>query len=267
MMTAGVACYVGSAGEAGFLLVLHTLLGTVLATAGALALNQYIERDVDAVMVRTRSRPLPTGRLAPRDALLFGLLLVIGGVVHLWTTVGGLPALLTFFSAGAYNFVYTPLKARSYAATFAGSVPGAMPALIGWSAATGEISIGAMTLFAIGFLWQLPHVLALAWILREDYARAGFQMGPPDDPEGRALGVQMVVYTGVLVPVSLIPTFLGMTGWIYFAGALLVGAAFLAAAVQAWRGMNSQGVRRVFFGSLVYQPLLLGLMLLDTVRG
>lgn len=266
MMTAGVACYVGSRGDAGFLLVLHTLLGTVLATAGALALNQYIERRVDSVMERTRTRPLPSGRLAPGNALIFGLLLVLLGVGYLWATVGTLPALLTLFSAAAYNFVYTPLKSRSYAATFAGSVPGAMPALIGWSAATGEISVPAIALFAIAFLWQLPHVLALAWILREDYARAGFHMGPSGDPQGRALGVQMVAYTAVLVPVSLLPTFLGVTGWIYFGGALVVGVAFLASTIFAWREMGSIEVRRVFLGSLAYQPLLLGLMLIDTIR-
>jgi protoheme IX farnesyltransferase len=266
MMTAGVACYVGSRGDAGFLLVIHTLLGTVLATAGALALNQYIERRVDSVMERTRARPLPSGRLPPANALLFGLLLVLGGVGYLWAMVGVLPALLTLFSAAAYDLIYTPLKSRSYAATFAGSVPGAMPALIGWSAATGEISTAAMALFAIAFLWQLPHVLALAWILREDYARAGFHMGPAGDPEGRALGMQMVLYAGALVPVSLSPTLLGVTGWIYFTGALVVGFAYFVAAIIAWREMSSPAVRRVFLGSLAYQPLILGLMLLDTTR-
>jgi protoheme IX farnesyltransferase len=180
--------------------------------------------------------------------------------------VGVLPALLTLFSAAAYDLIYTPLKSRSYAATFAGSVPGAMPALIGWSAATGEISTAAMALFAIAFLWQLPHVLALAWILREDYARAGFHMGPAGDPEGRALGMQMVLYAGALVPVSLSPTLLGVTGWIYFTGALVVGFAYFVAAIIAWREMSSPAVRRVFLGSLAYQPLILGLMLLDTTR-
>jgi protoheme IX farnesyltransferase len=266
MMTAGVACYVGSRGNVGFPIVLHTLLGTVLATAGALALNQYIERRVDAVMERTRSRPLPSGRLAPRQALLFGLLLVLAGVGYLWATVGTLPAVLTLFSAAAYDLVYTPLKSRSYVATFAGSVPGAMPALIGWSAATGEISTAAVSLFAIAFLWQLPHVLALAWILRHDYARAGFHMGPAADPEGRSLGIQMVIYTGALVPVSLLPTLLGVTGWIYFMGAFVLGIAFFSSTLVASREMGSREVKRVFLGSLAYQPLLLGLMLLDTIR-
>jgi len=266
MMTAGVAYYVGSAGTADFVPVLHTLLGTVLATAGALALNQYMERGPDALMERTRSRPIPSGRLRARDALVFGLGLVVGGVAYLWGTVGMLPALITLASAAAYNLVYTPLKPRSYAATFAGAVPGAMPALIGWSAATGQVTVGALVLFGIAFLWQIPHVLSLAWLLREDYARAGFLMTPPADPEGRVIGGQMILYSAALIPVSLFPTPLGMTGLAYLLGALVLGLGLLGFSVAARRDMSRSAVRRVFLGSLAYQPLLLGLMLLDTVR-
>lgn len=266
MMTAGVAYYVSTGGRADLIQVFHTLLGTVLATAGALALNQYVERDLDALMARTRTRPIPSGRLRPREALLFGLLLVVGGVAHLWATVGVLPAILTVGSAAAYNLVYTPLKSRSHAATFAGAVPGSMPALIGWSAASGSIGPGALALFSIAFMWQIPHVLALAWILREDYARAGFLLSPPTDAEGKPIGRLMIVYSVALIAVSAIPTALGLTGIIYLVGALILGVGFLWQCLGAWREMSPQAVRNVFLGSLAYQPLLLGLMLLDTVR-
>jgi protoheme IX farnesyltransferase len=180
-------------------------------------------------------------------------------------TVGWLPAALTLASAAAYNLLYTPLKSRSYAATFVGAVPGATPALIGWSAATGELTVGAFTLFGIAFLWQFPHVLALGWLLREDYARAGFFLTPPSDPQGRRIGAQMVIYSAALVPVSLYPTPLGITGALYFVGALTLGGILLWWSFQARRVMTRGAVRRVFLASLAYQPLLLGLMLLDTV--
>lgn len=266
MMTAGAAYHIASAGSGSLAGIFHTLLGTVLATAGALALNQYLERDLDALMERTRGRPLPSGRLRPRDALLFGLLLVVGGVAHLWVTAGVLPAALTVGSAVAYNLVYTPLKSRSHTATFIGAVPGAMPALIGWSAAQGSLGPGASVLFAIAFLWQIPHVLALAWLLREDYARAGFLLSPPADAEGKMIGRLMGVYSATLLLVSLMPTVLGLTGLVYLVGAFVLGVAFLLRSLRAWRTMSRRTVRRVFLGSLAYQPLLFGLMVLDVVR-
>ncbi len=266
MMTAGVAFYVGAGGRAPFVPLFHTLFGTLVATAGALALNQYLEREVDATMKRTRSRPLPSGRLHPAEALVFGSLLVLGGVVHLGLTVGLLPAGLTLASALAYNFVYTPMKPRSYAATFAGAFPGAVPALIGWTAATGALTLGGFALFAVAFLWQLPHVLALAWLLREDYLRAGFLLTPPAEADGRVIGDQMILYSTALIPVSLVPTLLGLTGGIYFFGALFLGSVVLWWSIRARMAMSNATVRRVFLGSLAYQPLLLGLMLIDTVR-
>lgn len=265
MITAGVSYFVGTAGRPDIAVLLHVLLGTVLATAGALALNQYIEREVDARMVRTRSRPLPTGRLRPGEALGFGGVLVFAGCAYLAVTTGWLPAGLTLFSAFAYNFIYTPLKPRSYLATFAGAVPGAMPALIGWSAATGTVTLGGLVLFAIAFLWQLPHVLALAWLLREDYRRAGFLLTPPADPKGRIIARQMNLHTLALIPVSVLPTLLHLTGWIYFWGAIVLGVGLFVTSFQAGRTMESKRVRGVFLGSLLYQPLLLGLMLVDTV--
>lgn len=266
VITAGVSFYVAARGQPPFLPLLHTLLGTLLGTAGALALNQYVERDVDARMTRTRTRPLPSGRMAPRDALAFGALLVAVGVGYLWALVGWLPALLTAGSAATYLWVYTPLKSRSYLATLVGAVPGAVPALIGWAAATGGLELGAMVLFAVAFLWQLPHVLALAWMLREDYERVGFFMTPPSDVGGERIGRHMVYHSLSLLLVSVFPTLLGITGTVYLGGAVALGTLLLAAAAAAAARMTHPRARRVFLGSLLYQPLLLGLMLLDTVR-
>lgn len=267
MITAGVSYFVASGGAAELLPVIHTLLGTVVATAGALALNQYLERAVDARMLRTRRRPVPSGRLRPEEALGFGAGLVTVGCGYLLATVGWLPAALTLFSALAYNFIYTPLKARSYAATLAGAVPGAMPALIGWSAATGTVTLGGLVLFTIAFLWQLPHVLSLAWLLKEDYARAGFLLTPPADPEGRVIARHLNLNTVLLVPVSLVPTLINLTGWIYLFGALVLGLVLCVWTFQASMTMERAPIRKVFLASLAYQPLLLGLMLVDTVPG
>jgi heme o synthase len=265
MITAGVSYFVGTAGRPEIVTLLNVLLGTVLATAGALALNQYLEREVDALMVRTRNRPLPGGRLRPGEALAFGVALVLTGCTYLAVTVGWLPALLTLLSALAYNFIYTPLKPRSYLATFAGAIPGAMPALIGWSAATGTVTLGGLVLFAIAFLWQLPHVLALAWLLREDYRRAGFLLTPPADPGGRIIARQMNLHSLALIPVSVLPTLIQLTGWMYFWGAIVLGLGLFAVSLRAGRTMEPRRVRTVFLGSLLYQPLLLGLMLVDTL--
>jgi heme o synthase len=202
MMTAGVSYYVGAVARLAFRPRLPHPPRRLLATAGSLALNQFLERGPDAIMHRTRSPP-PLGSAPPGGRPGLRILLVAGGVIHLGLTVGWLPGLLTLASALGYNFVYTPLKPRSYAATFAGAFPGAMPALIGWSAATGTVSLGGLVLFGMAFLWQLPHVLALAWLLRTDYLRAGFLLTPPDDDNGRTIGNQMVLYSAILIPASL----------------------------------------------------------------
>ena len=263
---AGVSYYVASRGEGGFSPILNTLLGTAVATAGALALNQYAERDLDALMNRTRTRPLPSGRMHPREALGFGALLLALGVAYLAETVGWLPAALTALSAALYLLVYTPMKSRSYMATLVGAFPGAFPALIGWTAATGRIDIGGLVLFGIAFLWQLPHVLALAWLLREDYARVGFFLTPPTDPSGVRIGRHMVYHSVSLIFVSILPTVLGITGRTYLIGALALGLATLGLAGAAAMEMNRSRARRVFLFSLLYQPILMGFLLIDTVR-
>ena len=264
MVTAAASAYVGSGGALDLAVAIHTIVGTGLATGGALSLNQYGERDYDAIMMRTSKRPIPSGRVTPMEALAFGAVLLMGGLVHLASFVGALPAALAAASAIVYHGVYTPLKLRSYTATLAGSVPGALPMLIGWTAATGTIDTGGLALFAIGYLWQLPHVLGLAWMLREDYARVGFKL----IPEGGApsIGLQMVFATGLLVPVSWTPTLLGLTGTVYLVGATVLGLAFLWRAASAARDLTEQAARRVFFASLLYHPLLLCLMVFDTVH-
>ena len=266
MITVGVSYYVASAGSLDLPRVLNTIFGATMGTAGALALNQYVERDLDARMKRTQTRPLPSGRLRPTEALVFGTGLVLVGVGYLVWQVGWLPALLTAISAAAYILAYTPLKTRSYIATLVGAIPGAIPALIGWSAATGEVAVGAFVLFAIAFLWQLPHVLALAWLLREDYARVGFFLMPPTDPAGGRIGKHMVYHSVSLLTVSTFPTMLGLTGMYYLAGAMVLGLAMIAFCVVAAREMTRRHTRKVFLFSLLYQPLLLGVMVIDTIR-
>lgn len=266
MVTAGVSAYVASRGQVGIASMLHVIVGTGLTTGGALALNQYVERDYDAVMVRTRRRPLPSGRLQPAQALLFGVAIMMAGIVYLALFSGALPALLAALSALAYHAVYTPLKTRSHLATLAGGVPGAMPTLIGWSAARGAIDPAGLGLFAIAYAWQLPHVLGLAWMLREDYERVGFRLIPPHDAAGTVISRHMLAWLLLLVPLSGVPTWLGYTGWLYFGGALAASLAFLGLGVAATRDFSGNAARKVFLGSLLYHPVLLGLMLFDTVR-
>jgi protoheme IX farnesyltransferase len=264
MITAGVSASVALHGRPSLATLAHAVLGTGLATAGALALNQYVERQADEVMTRTRERPLPSGRLTPLHALSFATLLVAGGLTYLAVASGWAAAGLAALSAVAYLAVYTPLKRHSYAATLAGAVPGAMPVLIGWSAATGSLATGAFALFAIAYLWQLPHVLGLAWMLRADYEMVGFKLIPQGG--ARQIGTHMVAATLALVPVSLTPTLLGLTGRWYFGGALVASLAFVAVAVGTARDMSEAAARRLFLASLLYHPVLLALMALDTVR-
>lgn len=266
MVTAGVSAYVASRGQIGLVPALHTMIGTGLATGGALALNQYFERDYDARMKRTQRRPIPSGRLEPAPAMVFGTALMMGGFAYLGFLVGALPALLAVLSAFAYHAVYTPLKLHSHVATLAGGVPGAVPTLIGWSAARGTLDLGGLGLFAIAYAWQLPHVLGLAWMLREDYRRVGFRLIPPHDEAGRVISNHMLAWLALLVPLSGVPTWLGYTGWVYFGGALAASLAFLWLGIKARRDFSDKAARTVFFGSLLYHPVLLVLMLFNTVR-
>lgn len=265
MVTAGASAHVAAGGSPGLWPMVHTVVGTGLATGGALALNQVFEREFDARMRRTRGRPIPSGRITARAAGVFGTALLAVGILWLAATVGAMPAAFTALSAVSYLWIYTPLKRTSYLATLAGAVPGALPALIGWTAAGGSATdIGGWVLFGIFFLWQLPHVLALAWLLRDDYRTVGFFLMPPSDPDGRKIGRHMVFHSLSLVLLGFAPTLLGLTGWIYGAGALVLNAGMLGVCLAAAMSMSFSRVKRVFFASLLYQPLILVLLLVDT---
>jgi protoheme IX farnesyltransferase len=265
MVSAVVAAFVASRGRLDLTLAALTMIGTGLATAGALALNQYVERVVDGIMLRTKNRPLPSGRLEPRECLWFGILLLVSGLGILGFMVGWLPAILAAISAAAYHLVYTPLKTRHHIATIAGGVPGALPMLIGWTASTGTVDLGGLAMFAIGYAWQLPHVLGLAWMLREDHARVGFKLIPSGATGGKTIGRHMVSWLVVLIIVSGGPSYLGFTGPIYLAGAVSLSIVYLVVGMGAARNLTDRAARKVFFGSLFYHPALLVLMLFDTL--
>lgn len=244
-------------------LLVWTLLGTGLAASGAAALNQFLERDADARMRRTAGRPIPAGRMTPARGLAVGIGLSVAGVAVLVLFVNVLTGLLALATVLLYVGVYTPLKRMTPLNTIIGAIPGAIPPVMGWTAVTGEAGLPAWVLFAILFLWQLPHFLAIAWIFRDDYRLGGFPMLPVLDPDGEATGRQVALYCAALVPVSLIPTFLGLAGPIYFFGALLLGLAFLGAGLMMAVRRQGKEARRVLLASVTYLPLLLALMVAD----
>ena len=236
--------------------VVGTVVGTALVAGGASAVNQVIERVPDSLMRRTRMRPVPDGRLQPFESLAFGMALSVLGLAVLAAAVNPLSAAVALTTLLTYALVYTPLKRRSSFATVIGAIPGALPPVIGWAAARNSLSQGAWVLFAIVFLWQLPHFLAIAWIYREDYARAGFPMLPVIEPDGRSTARQAVYYCAALVPVSLAPTLLGMTSTVYFIAALGLGLLFLGLTLKFARTRTVGDARRLFFGSIIYLPIL-----------
>ncbi|CAN5188219.1 heme o synthase [soil metagenome] len=238
------------------------LLGTALASGGAAALNQYLEREEDSRMTRTASRPLPAGRISPAHGLALGLLLSLTGVGWLAWRIDVLTSALALVTILLYVAVYTPLKHRTPLNTLVGAIPGAIPPMMGWTAVTGTLETGAWVLFGILFLWQLPHFLAIAWLFRDDYARGGFPMLPVVDQDG-ATGRQVALYTAALIPVSLAPTLLGLTGPVYFFGALALGVAFLGFGLALALGHGRAGARRLLLASVTYLPVLLILLVAD----
>jgi protoheme IX farnesyltransferase len=265
LITTMVGFYVASPGAIDWLLLFHTLLGTALSAAAASVLNQVIERDYDAMMPRTRNRPLPAGRVAPSDALLFGLLLGIAGVIYLTMLVNRLTGSLALFTIASYVLVYTPLKRYTSLNTIIGAVPGAIPPLMGVAAVTGAISPQALALFGILFFWQMPHFLAIAILYRRDYEMAGFRMLPVVDPDLNFTSRQIVLYSAALIPASLMPSLLGMTGAAYFTVAVLLGLAFVSFAISCATTRTRLDARKLFFASIIYLPLLLGAMMLDKI--
>jgi protoheme IX farnesyltransferase len=249
----------------GWALLLHTLIGTALVASGASAFNQLLEIESDGLMRRTRARPLPSGRIAPGRAKAFALVLSIAGLVQLALAVNLLAAAVALATLLTYTVFYTPLKKRTSLATVVGGVPGALPPMIGWAAVRNNLSVEAWILFGIVFLWQMPHFLAIAWMYREDYRRAGFPLLPIVEPDGGSTGRQAVIYAAALVPVSLAPTAAAMTGNAYLAGAAVMGVGFLALAARFARFRATADARRLFFGSVVYLPLLWILMVVNRV--
>ena len=246
-----------------YLALLSALFGIALLSSGIATLNQYAERDLDGLMRRTAGRPLPSGKLAPWEALAFGAGLTIAAEVYLLLLVNPLSALLGLTVIAGYLFGYTPLKTRSSLSTIVGAFPGAVPPLIGWTAATGTLSIEGWVLFAILFLWQFPHFLAIAWMYREDYGRAGILMLPVVEPDGRVTAQQIVLYTLMLIPVSLLPTVLGITGRFYFFGAIVLGLLFLYSSIRAAFSMSRQQAKQLLLASVLYLPLLFILMVVN----
>jgi len=265
LLTTVVGFYLGAAGEVDYLRMIATVVGTGLAAGGTLALNQYMERDLDARMKRTKSRPLPDGRLLPIDALAFGTLLVTAGLLFLTFQVNAVSGFVTAMTVVTYLFMYTPLKQKTALCSIVGAIPGALPPVTGWAAARGDVGVEAWVLFTILFLWQLPHSLAIAWLYREDYARAGMRLLPVVQPDGRSTGRQVAVNCLFLFAVGLLPTLLGVAGDVYLVVASVLGAGLLAFGVSLASTRTSAAARRLLFATLAYLPILLAAMAIDKV--
>lgn len=263
LLTTAVGFFIGWRGPLDYRLMVHTLLGTALLAGGASALNQLLEREHDGKMRRTRQRPLPTGRLQPGTVLIFGGGSAVLGLIYLARAINLPTSLLGALSLTSYLFIYTPLKRVTWLNTLVGAVPGGLPPLMGWTAARGELSGGGWALFAIQGFWQLPHFLAIAWMYRDEYAKAGFAMLPVVDPEGRRTAQQVVGHALALLAASLCPALLGLTGLVYLAGAAVLGTIFLGYAVQFASRLTTSSARQLFYASVLYLPMLLGLMVLD----
>ena len=263
VLTAAAGFCMGSAGGIDYVRLLNMGIGIALLCSGISALNQYLERDIDGLMRRTQERPLPSGKLLPVEAAIFGVSLSAIATAYLAILINPLSALLGCATLASYLFVYTPLKPKTTLSTALGAFPGAMPPFIGWVAARGEITIDAWILFAILFLWQFPHFLAIARMYRDDYARAGIKMLPVVEPDGRVTGQQIISYTVLLVPVSLLPVVTGLAGSVYLAGATILGLGFLYFSARAALVRTSWQARRLLLASVLYLPILFGLMVLN----
>jgi len=249
-----------------WLTMLHTLLGTALIASGTAALNQWYEREADAKMDRTSARPIPSGRVTAPHALLFGIFLSVAGFADLWLGANLLTALLGLFTLVSYLFLYTPMKQRSPHSTTLGAIPGAMPPLIGFAAASGTLNWNAWILYAILFLWQFPHFYAIAWMYRADYAKAGIRMLPVVEPDGESTSRSMLYFSLALLPISLLPKFFAMAGNFYLAGAVVLGLIYVYASLRSVFDCTVLRARQVLFASVLYLPFLYGLLLLDRTR-
>ncbi len=266
LMTTLVGFYMGSRGVIDVGLMIHTLFATALVASGAAALNQWLERDADAKMPRTKNRPLPSGRMQPQEAFVFGAAVSLIGVIYLAVSVNALASLLAGFTLVSYLFIYTPLKRLTWLNTIVGAVPGALPPIIGWAGARGELTPEGWILFAIIFFWQMPHFFSIAWIYQEDYKAGGFSMLPVVDPDGASTGRLSVFHAMMLLPISLMPSILGLSGAVYFLSALVLSSVFLGFAVRFNRKKTNSSAWWLFGASIVYLPVLLSLMVFDKIR-
>ncbi|HEU6447010.1 MAG TPA: heme o synthase [Verrucomicrobiae bacterium] len=266
LLTTAVGFYVGWHGEMNWLYFFNTLAATALVASGAAALNQWLEREYDAKMRRTQSRPLPAGLLQPSTVAVLGGVMSIAGLVYLALAVNLLTSVLGAITLVSYLFVYTPLKRVTWVNTHVGAIPGGLPPLMGWAAAQNHLSGEGWALFAILAFWQLPHFFAIAWMYRDEYAKAGFRMLSGEDIDGRRTAEQSVSNALALFIVSLCPFLFRMAGPVYLAGAILLGAGFLFCAIQFSRQLTLQRARQLFLASIIYLPLLLALMVFDKVK-
>jgi heme o synthase len=262
LLTTAVGFYLGAEPPIDYRALIHTVFGTAAAAAGAAALNQWWERRADALMQRTKTRPIPAGRMAPLQALLLGAALSVFGVVYLAIVCNALSAVLTAITILIYIFAYTPLKRTSTANTAVGAIPGAIPPMIGWAAARGDIGVGAWSLFVIVFLWQMPHFFAIAWMCREDYSRAGFRMISSDDSSGERSASQSVFFCILLLVLAGLPAFVGVASYLYQPIELVLGGLFVAVAMRFLRLRTPSAARLLFFASIAYLPLLLAALVL-----
>ena len=263
VFTTAAGLYLASPSGVALSVLLHTLMGTALIAAGAAALNQVWERDTDALMRRTRTRPIASGRLRPSQGLLFGLALSTAGLIELAVKVNLISSVMAAVTLGSYVLVYTPLKRRTSLATLVGAVPGALPPVIGWVAATGSLSLPALVLFGISFFWQMPHFLAIAWLYRDEYAAAGIPLLPVLEPDGRRTGQQALLYSAALWPVSLLPPLVGLAGGLYLVVATVLGLTLIALSASFARDRSTVAARRLFLFSITYLPLLWGTLVAD----
>ncbi len=263
LLTTAAAYSLGSGPQSMPMAFAHTLLGTFLVAGGASALNQVWERDTDRLMRRTRMRPLADMRMQPFEGIVFGLLLTVAGAAELAYFINPLSAWVALFTAASYVLFYTPLKTRTSLSTIVGALPGALPAVIGWAAATNTLSIEGWVLFGIVFMWQMPHFLAIAWMYRDEYAKAGMPLLPVIEPDGRSTGRQAVIYTAALVPMSLLPSVVGLASPRYLFQAIALGAVLMFLSVEFANKRTMEAARRLFFGSILYLPILWALLVLD----
>ena len=260
VVTAVGAAFMAEGDGISYRLLLHTFLGTLLVGSGAGTINMYIERQYDALMKRTEHRPIPGGRISPAEALVFGVCLSLSGTAELLLFTSPLAAFLAVATLVTYLFLYTPLKRLTPFATIVGGIPGALPPLIGWAAVRGELGLGAWSLFAILFFWQMPHFLSLAWMYKHDYARGGYKLLTVLDRDGVVTSRQILVYTLALMPAALLPTYVGLTNVVYFSFAFLLTLVFLWFAIALMRSRSNAAAHRLFYYSLVYLPALIVLM-------